>query len=567
MSGTNGSHRPAETNDRHSEQDTHPLDERERRAHVDALIAEARALRRFDLDRLDELANEALSLAREPCPGGGEYSLGAAGALSLIAYRNAALGESKEALTCAQRAIGMLDSLEPCQLLGDLYDSMAWAHFSMGSFVDALSQLMNSLEIAEAIGDKTLMANALDTMGNVHTVSGHPEAGLDLHLRAIELHRETGDRFNESIALNNAAYTYLALDRNAEALECALLALEYARQSGRLRTVTSVLGTVADAYLAMGDLDEAETHARRALETSREQGLLRDETDCLLTLGDVAMHRGAYDEAAEMTSRALTLAERQGRSVEVASAHERLANIEEQRGNLGAALRHSRDFHMHEYRRISAETQAQLASLRVEYQVETAKKDAEIQRLRNLALERQVEEQRIAQARLEAQASLDPLTGLFNRRHLPVLAEELSRALLAGVPSSVVLCDIDRFKRINDGYGHLIGDRTLTLFARLLRDHGHEGDTSLRYGGDEFLIVLIGANGQIARSRAERLRKAIAKARVPSGDDQVMVTASFGVVAALPSSPVPLHDLIGEADRALYTAKNSGRDCVVGCEL
>ena len=158
-----------------------------------------------------------------------------------------------------------------------------------------------------------------------------------------------------------------------------------------------------------------------------------------------------------------------------------------------------------------AETQAQLA--RVAHRIPGRKRqeDAEIHRLRNLALEQEVEQRRIAQTRLEARASLDPLTGLFNQRRLPVLAEEIGRALRTGTPASVVLCDIDPLQARERRARHLVGDRMLTLFARLLHDHAHEGDTSLRYGGDEFLIVLIGADGRL-RIRAERLREAIAEA-------------------------------------------------------
>jgi len=567
MSGTDGSQASVEGDNRLEDERISGFDESARRRRVDALVAEGRAIRQFDPEKLEFIATEALILSHEPGPDGGEYELGTAGALSLIAYYNASRGECKEALSTAQRALGMIDLASPTQLLGDLYDEIAWAHFSMGSFVDALNQLMRTINIAETIGDRTLLASALDTMGNVHTVSGHPEAALDLFVRAAEIHHEQHDVLNEALSSNNLVYAYLGLGRNEEALQLAMQALEQIRTCGEVSAVTCVLDTVAEAALALGRLDDAETYSREALEISREHELVRDETNCLLTCGNLQRLRGDFDEAVTTTTHALELAEHQQRSVEVATAHARLAEIEEERGNLDVALQHFRMFHDLEGRRVSAETQAQLASLRVEYQVESAKKDAEIHRLRNLALEREVEQRRIAQTRLEAQASLDPLTGLFNRRHLSVLAEEVERAVASGRPASVVLCDIDRFKRVNDVHGHLAGDQTLALFARLLRDQGHDGDTSLRFGGDEFLIVLIGADGVAARRRAESLRTALSKAFVISGEAEVAVTASFGVVAALPGTLAHLDDLIDEADRALYEAKNAGRDCVVGCEL
>ena len=197
------------------------------------------------------------------------------------------------------------------------------------------------------------------------------------------------------------------------------------------------------------------------------------------------------------------------------------------------------------------------------YQLESAKKDAEIHRLRSLALEREVEERKVAQARLEAQASLDPLTGLFNRGHLIVLAEEMRLALAQGRPVSLMMFDIDRFKQVNDTFGHLAGDRVLVAITKELTEHCRETDVPCRYGGDEFLVLLIGLETGAARKAAERLRERIAATPVPYGDAQIGVTISAGVSSAHAGEETTLDMLIERADRALYAAKQGGRDRVV----
>ena len=224
----------------------------------------------------------------------------------------------------------------------------------------------------------------------------------------------------------------------------------------------------------------------------------------------IALERERYDEALAAAEGSLAIAEKRGRSIEEFTCHELLSRIQEKRGDTAAALAHHRTYHELERVRVNEETATRLANLQVKHEVATARKDAEIHRLRSLALQQEVEQQRIAQTQLEAQASLDPLTGLFNRRHVSVLAEDLDRELVQGRQASVILFDIDRFKEINDTHGHFAGDRALVAIARLLRENARDSDTPVRYGGDEFLVLLSGTGTEKARDMAERLRLAIA---------------------------------------------------------
>ena len=216
--------------------------------------------------------------------------------------------------------------------------------------------------------------------------------------------------------------------------------------------------------------------------------------------------------------------------------------------------------------KVNEQTTSRITSMRVEHQVDSARKDAEIHRLRSLALEREVEERRIAQATLEAQASLDPLTGLYNRGHVSLLADEFESALLQGHPVSLLLCDVDHFKGVNDTFGHLAGDHALEEIARQLRDNARTSDTPCRYGGDEFLVLLVGTRAEQAFATAERMRAAISGAQLSHNGVSIPVTVSLGVATAEPDSELTLPDLIEQADRALYRAKNAGRDCIVAHE-
>lgn len=167
----------------------------------------------------------------------------------------------------------------------------------------------------------------------------------------------------------------------------------------------------------------------------------------------------------------------------------------------------------------------------------------------------------------------DPLTGLFNRRHFTTqLEEELVRARRLGLPVSLLMADLDHFKQCNDEYGHLYGDQCLAAFAGLLRAHAQRpGDFAARYGGEEFAVVLVGASTGGAADIAEQIRREVEHMRTapPSQSALVVVlTLSVGVATLEHGDPACAEHLIAAADRALYKAKEAGRNrvCVAQSE-
>ena len=162
----------------------------------------------------------------------------------------------------------------------------------------------------------------------------------------------------------------------------------------------------------------------------------------------------------------------------------------------------------------------------------------------------------------------DPLTGTYNRGYLTeYLPKELERAKRYHHDLSVVMCDIDHFKKINDTYGHQPGDAVLEQVAQCLTNSiRSEVDWVARYGGEEFLIVLAETGINDALCTAERLRHNIAKQQFNSFGNQFSITASFGVTAYNPhaQSNDSLESLIQQADEYLYLCKRQGRNLVLG---
>ena len=171
-------------------------------------------------------------------------------------------------------------------------------------------------------------------------------------------------------------------------------------------------------------------------------------------------------------------------------------------------------------------------------------------------------------SRLRREATMDPLTGLYNRRGLDAaLAEQLARAERTGDPFGVVLLDLDHFKRINDSYGHLAGDAVLHTVAHFLCAGLRASDVACRYGGEELAIIVPGASLVESAALAEQLRAGIAALSISLPgllpDAGLSVTASFGV-AAFPEHGIDASSLLRAADDAVYAAKRAGRNRVVG---
>jgi len=166
------------------------------------------------------------------------------------------------------------------------------------------------------------------------------------------------------------------------------------------------------------------------------------------------------------------------------------------------------------------------------------------------------------QAELQDQAMRDPLTGLHNRRFLAEeLGRELGRASRDGHRVSVIMFDVDRFKDVNDTYGHAAGDDMLRAIAAELLVETRRADIICRYGGDEFVVVLPNAGTATAQVRAEEWRARMAQIMAALGDDRVNATISVGV-ATFPTHAEGLDSLVAAADGAVYASKAAGRDCV-----
>lgn len=170
-----------------------------------------------------------------------------------------------------------------------------------------------------------------------------------------------------------------------------------------------------------------------------------------------------------------------------------------------------------------------------------------------------------AYRRIEELAELDELTGAFNRRCIMrMLDEEIARSARDGSPCSIALIDLDHFKRINDSHGHAVGDTVLRDVAQAIQHSARKDDSMCRMGGEEFLVICPNTDLKAAVQAAERLRRMVERLRIQAGETEIQTSVSIGV-ATREVGMTETDALVNAADRALYRAKQAGRNrsCVV----
>ena len=180
----------------------------------------------------------------------------------------------------------------------------------------------------------------------------------------------------------------------------------------------------------------------------------------------------------------------------------------------------------------------------------------------NVKLENQLQEIRSLQEKLQEQAIRDAMTGAFNRGYLDeTLERELARAKRNRYPLSVMMIDIDFFKKINDSYGHKAGDLVIKTVGKMLMNNSRACDCVCRFGGDEFVVVMPEMGEADAVIRAEKWRTLLKSKHMIFRNNTIAPTISIGI-ATYPNSEKSSRSIVDAADRALYAAKDSGRDCV-----
>jgi diguanylate cyclase (GGDEF)-like protein len=451
----------------------------------------------------------------------------------------------------------MQTAMRTFEALGDRR-ARAWAlvliaalHVYSGDGVTAAELLHEVLPEIRKRGDLAVLARALNELANAHAIQDDPVRALQLYREAADTFRSAGDNLWMAFVLQNAAYVHCGLGDRAlaagsrEEAEVAYgRALALTREAAELPNPEDNVirayaeGMAGRALIGLGQPLAALDHLKAAVLTARAVGDRRAEGAHLIETARALDAAGRTQDGLRAALRAVHLLEEIGDRRTLAQALEVTSTLNERVGDLGAALAAQRRFHA-----LSQELDGERAKARMELN----------------ALRLDVQQAQAEAERRRTEALMDPVTGLPNRRDFDAQFG-LVVARSTG-PIALALMDLDHFKKVNDRFSHLVGDDVLRVCARLLRESSRDHDLVARFGGEEFAIVLPGAELPIALVVCERMRRAIAEYPWETIQEGLAVTASLGCIVGMPGTTT--QELLTEADRQLYAAKAAGRNRVM----
>ena len=504
---------------------------------------------------------------------------------SLLARAEAARSADllQEGLLAAREALGRATDDDDRRRAAVL---LVHFQFRSGSLAALIATGIEQLPFLRAGGPANDLFFVLRTVSLAACDVGRFDVALPCAQESQALATQLGDRGRLALAVNAVACCFERMGDPWQAERLMNDALAIARQQDEAHPVFATLNNLCACQIGMyhqlrdaAPSDEAHDSLRRGLPIAREAHAMAQRPEMAFyrvftggNLGEVLVHLGRFAEARPLLDESLAQARHIGADAQAARIGCTLGELELFEGRPEIAWQG-----LEGVRLAAIGTDLRMTQLRLHHALWRAARALQrsSEALQHLETYLQLERQRavsqlraqselfvtraeIEQVRLEARR--DPLTRLGNRREVddrwPAL---LASCRASGKPLAVAMLDLDRFKQINDRFGHAIGDDVLVAMARLLRENTRSGDIGARVGGEEFLLVLPETDGERALETCERLRQCVAAYPWSTLADGLSVTLSIGLACA---PPYDAEELTARADAALYAAKIQGRNRV-----
>ena len=533
-------------------------------------------------------------------------------ALNALATELARTGQSKRAFAYADEARTLAAKSADRQLVAETGHALARCHFYLADFMRALEYLLEAAQMYEDAGDQAGAATAFAGVGTCQHRLGANDDAVASMLRALESARAQKLATLEINIYNSLGSALISANRLDEAAKYLRTGLELAQAANNRNLLTKLLHTQSLLAKQRGDQIAKSSHAAaqqeyakglaqatRALELARELGNPYDEAHCLgqtgtllrllhshaealqildetIALGkrlnepyvqaEAMMERGSsllmqgdIDGARQSFMDAILLARQIGASTVLAEACESLSKVLEDAGDHKSALALYKEFHSVREAELAGSRKhaAMAAQLWLDFQEASKRASQYRERAESLAADHAALARK-AKALTEV-SEQDPLTSLLNRRGLDAHIDSLLASSDANSePLTLALIDVDRFKRINDTFSHSVGDAVLRRVASIIREQCRQNDLPVRYGGDEFLLVLANADLALGARVLSRLKETVDAFHWENEAPGLRVTLSIGIATRLQGGTIAA--TIAAADQALYEAKAGGRN-------
>ncbi len=464
-------------------------------------------------------------------------------------------------LNHATEAYRLSRVLESSDLKVTALNRIGIAYGSFGINEEALKYFLESVALAEKNNhqDLSIIYNNISViyhhLGNLYGSLPYLEKGLELAIKSDQ-------KSHQLTCLCNFGERYTELGRYKEALQYLRQALTLVKTFDESNIIiVTIYENIGDCLYQQEKLELAIKSYHMGLRELQLRPNNHLKSEILFSLSKAYTKRGELAVAAKHLEIALSCANTSNNLKTKFAIHKALSDIYKSSGDFKKALYHFEDFHNTREMVHDEDAKNRLQGMMLKFDVERVQKEKELAEKEQELAELKYVELAELNEKLDKLSKLDSLTQVSNRRHLnDYLSSEYFKAKELYRSISVIMCDVDFFKRINDKYSHAVGDSVLVSIAKLFKENMRQDDLVARYGGEEFAIVFPQVKLPNAIKIAEKLRSLVEQYPWHTIQEGLKVTISIGVASG---TKFPTYEkLLAQADAKLYEAKENGRNQV-----
>ena len=488
-----------------------------------------------------------------------------------------------------EQLLSVVENIESPQLLGDIYEALGTSEHTNYSSHDAIQYLQKAYEFYSMSGDSVRLSGVLSSLGSLYIDLGSYEMAIEYFSNSLEIADKSGNEFARSVILFNIGEAYYSDGEYELARANLVQAQAISENLGDDIGNAWAQSSLADIAVAQGEFETAISLFKKAQQKFQETGDNLMYFNALVGEVEAYLDMGKIDEAINLLSKAEPLLDRVNSSYSKHRYHSVLASVMFESKNYKQAYLALKQVLMERDRLDELEQKEQVQKFRIQFDSdlkESQNRSLEIENQYNLDRLKQQQEMQVLWAiilflsafvlmavvwllfrqvkhrnRFRDMALLDDLTQAPNRRAILTVANiAYRRAMKANSSLTVCLIDLDHFKKINDSLGHEVGDNVLVAFAKACDHSIRRQDSFGRYGGEEWLLLLMEVSPAEIQTVFERIKKTINETEIDGLPTDYYLSFSMGCAQFDKSKDSDIRALIKRADNMLYHAKQSGRD-------
>jgi diguanylate cyclase (GGDEF)-like protein len=466
----------------------------------------------------------------------------------------------EDAIRLDHQSLKLADALAMPWRQAEVRNDLAYSYYQAKQLDQARHLNREAMDLAQRAGEAITLAHVYTVQGIIFDALGDKLAERDSLQSALDFARRAGAKYEESLYLANLADYYLKNGDYATALRHAQAALPLTRELKNLGGETVALANIGLAQIALHDLESGKRNLRASIDIDERRGSITGVSDSYAEMGQYLERAGDAKGAIEAWHQHRALAG------QILARDQQQAILEMQEQFNGERRERELALLQADGAIKTEQLRAHALQQRLGWLVAVSAALALGVVLMGVHRVRQANRQ-LAQsnAMLKLQAEIDPLTGLANRRHLQDAMRRLG--VDSAFAGTVFLADLDHFKHINDRHGHAAGDAVLVEVAQRLRQVLREADLIVRWGGEEFLVIVRALDAEAVQQLAQRMLDVVGAIPCLHEGRPIPTTVSIGY-ATFPIEPsllaVSWERAIGLVDTALYLAKAHGRNRAYG---